>query len=83
MNIKSGDIIQSNRWSELVEINLLEEVGEYVRLVGVTIHSRGHIDQLLHRDEMNALQAGKLSPNFTPHPPHPPLHKLVERGGGG
>ena len=52
MNIKSGDIIQSNRWSEPVEINLLEDVGEYVRLVGVTIHSRGHIDQLLHRDPL-------------------------------
>ena len=70
MNIKSGDIIQSNRWSEPVEINLLEEVGEYVRLVGVTIHSRGHIDQLLHRDELSALQASKLSPNFTAEARH-------------
>ncbi len=37
MNIKSGDIIQSNRWPEPVEIELVEEMEEvegYVRLVG-------------------------------------------------
>jgi len=70
MNLTSGDIIQSNRWSEPVEINLLEQVGDYVRLIGVTIHSRGHVDQLLHRDDVNALQAGKLAPNFTAEARH-------------
>jgi superfamily II DNA or RNA helicase len=64
MNIKSGDIIQSDRWPEPVAIDLVEEMGEYVRLVGSTTQSRGHIDDILPRDEVNVLQAGKLAPDF-------------------
>ena len=64
MNIKSGDIIQSDRWPEPVAVDLVEEMGEYVRLVGSTTQSRGHIDDILPRDEVNVLQAGKLAPDF-------------------
>ena len=70
MNIKSGDTIKSDRWPEPVKIDLLKEMGEYVQLVGSTIHSRAHIDQLLHWDEVNALQAMKLAPNFTAEARH-------------
>ena len=64
MNIKSGDIIQSDRWPEPVTIDLVEEMGEYVRLVGSTTQSRKHIDQLLPRNEVNVLQARKLATDF-------------------
>ena len=64
MNIKSGDIIQSNQWPEPVEIDLLEEKGEYVRLVGSTIHSRTYINDMLPRADAEGLQAVKLSPDF-------------------
>ena len=70
MNIKSGDTIKSDRWPEPVKIDLLQEIGEYVQLVGSTIYSRGHIDQLLQRDEVNALEAMKLTPNFTAEARH-------------
>ena len=65
MNIKSGDTIKSDRWPEPVKIDLLKEMGVYVQLVGSTIHSRTHIDQLLHQDEVDALESLKLAPNFT------------------
>ena len=70
MNIKSGDTIKSERWPEPVKIDLLKEMGEYVRLVGSTIHSRTHIDQLLHQDEANVLESLKLAPNFTAEARH-------------
>ena len=70
MNIKSGDTIKSDRWPEPVKIDLLKEIGEYVQLVGSTIHSRTHIDQLLHQDEVNALESLKLAPNFTAEARH-------------
>lgn len=65
MNIKSGDTIKSPRWPEPVKIDLLQEIGEHVKLVGATIHSREYINQLLHRDEVNALQTMKLALDFT------------------
>ena len=70
MNIKSGDTIKSDRWPEPVKIDLLKEIGEYVQLIGSTIDSRTHIDQLLHKDEVNALESLKLTPNFTAEARH-------------
>ncbi len=70
MNIKSGDTIKSDRWPEPVKIDLLKEIGEYVQLIGSTIDSRTHIDQLLHQDEVNALESLKLTPNFTAEARH-------------
>ena len=70
MNIKSGDIVKSDRWPEPVKIDLLKGIGEYVQLVGSTIHSRTHIDQLLHQDEVNALESLKLASNFTAEARH-------------
>ena len=35
-NIEAGQIIQGPRWPEPVEVKLVEELGEYVRLVGAT-----------------------------------------------
>ena len=64
MNIKSGDIVESHQWPEPVEVNLVNDMGEYVQLVGSTVRSRAHIDSLLTRDQVNALQVGKLSPDF-------------------
>lgn len=64
MNIKSGDIIESHHWPEPVKIDLVEEVGEYIRLVGSTVNSRDHIDAMLTRDEVNELQVGKVSLDF-------------------
>lgn len=64
MNIKSGDIVESHHFPEPVQIDLLEEMGEDIRLVGSTIHSRDHIDAMLTRDEVDELQVGKLSSDF-------------------
>lgn len=52
MNIIAGDIIQDHRWPEPVEINLIENMGDYVRIVGATIHSHIHIDQLIQKENV-------------------------------
>jgi len=68
MNLKTGEVIQDKRWSEPVQVNLLENMGDYVRLVGVTIHSHQHIDQLIHKSEVEALGVRKLESNFSAKP---------------
>lgn len=35
-NIKSGTIIKGSFWSEPVKINLIEDIGGYVHIVGAT-----------------------------------------------
>ncbi len=54
MDIKPGAIIHGPQWPEPVEVNLAEEQGEYVRIVGVTVISRKHIDQLVKKADLPA-----------------------------
>jgi len=69
-NITSGDIIQGARWPEPVQVELVEEVngGAYLRVVGVTRHSRAHVDQLLPRDEVAQLQHARVEVSFAASP---------------
>lgn len=68
MGLKAGDIIQDDRWAEPVQVNLLESMGDYVRIVGVTIHSHEHIDQLIQKDEAKILNVQKLESDFSAKP---------------
>ena len=43
-NIRQGSTIRGPNWPEPVEVKLIEDMGEYVHLVGVTAHSRDSID---------------------------------------
>lgn len=57
MGLKPGDIIHTTRWPEAVEIKLIEEFGEYLRIVGATVTTRQHIDQLVPRIELDEIAA--------------------------
>ena len=69
-NIASGDVIQGARWPEPVQVELVEELnqGAYVRVVGVTRHSRMHVDQLLPRDEVAQLSHARVEVSFAASP---------------
>src|SRR5947209_5813463 len=69
-NITSGDIIQGARWPEPVQVELVEELnhGAYVRVVGVTRHTRMHVDQLLPRDEVAQLRHARVEVSFAASP---------------
>ncbi len=69
-NITFDDIIQGARWPEPVQVELVEELGQgaYIRIVGVTRHSRMHVDQLLPRDEVAQLQHARIEMDFVASP---------------
>ena len=69
-NITSGDTIQGARWPEPVQVELVEELnqGAYVRVVGVTRHSRMHVDQLLPREEVAQLRHARVEVSFAASP---------------
>lgn len=70
MNIKPGSILSDSRWPEPIEIQLIEEIGNHYRIVGATVHSRSHIDQLLTKEEFNALQLRQEDELFKAEPRH-------------
>lgn len=50
MEIRKGSIVKGNYWPEPVEVNLIENMGNYVRIVGVTIWGKNYIDQIITQD---------------------------------
>jgi SNF2 family DNA or RNA helicase len=62
MNIAVGAILRGPQWPEPVEVNYSEDLGEYVRIVGVTINSRAHIDRLIKKSELPEIESETLSP---------------------
>jgi len=68
MHISAGDVIRGSRWPEPVEVKLVEDLGEYVRLVGVTTGSGEHVDQLIPCEELAQLQIALVETNFTAPP---------------
>jgi SNF2 family DNA or RNA helicase len=70
LHIKNGDIVRGPHWPEPVEVKLAEEVGDYIRLVGMSLHSHQHIDQLVQRSEIEALNIAKLELDFTAEAAH-------------
>jgi len=52
-DLKTGSIIKGPYWPEPVEVKLIEEIGGYIRIIGVTIPSQTPIDQLIPRKEIS------------------------------
>lgn len=62
--IRAGDIIQSPHWPEPIEVNLVEEYGSYIRIVGRTIS--GHsVDQMLPLADLQTLRVIPVQVDFT------------------
>jgi SNF2 family DNA or RNA helicase len=55
MSIKTGTIIKGERWPEPVEVKSSEKIGEFIRIVGATVNSNQHIDQLVPENEITIL----------------------------
>ncbi len=62
MDIKPGKTIEGPQWPEPVEVNLFEDLGDYVRIVGVTVSSRVHVDRLIKKSELSEIEAEKAIP---------------------
>ena len=70
MYIQPGNIIQGPRWPEPVEVKLAEDHGEYVRIVGATVHSQSHIDQFILKSELGIVEGEKQPVKFEADPRH-------------
>jgi len=66
--IRAGDIIQGPYWPEPVELNLVEAMGPYVRIVGRTTISRRHVDQVISRTEVQNFQVSTVAADFKASP---------------
>ena len=65
--IKEGETIEGPFWPEPVEVKKVEEFGNRIRIIGATIYSYVHVDQLISKDEIKKIKTKRLfycSPNL-------------------
>ncbi len=66
--IQPGDTVRSPRWPEPIEVNLIEEHGAYVRIVGRMCNSGRHVDQLVPRADLETVSITPLHADFAASP---------------
>jgi hypothetical protein len=59
--IQKGSVVRGPAWSEPVEVQLAEQTGKYLRVVGVGMVSDRHIDSLISLEQFGSWPAGKRS----------------------
>lgn len=67
-NIKPGSIIKGSKWSEPIEIKFIENIDNYVHIIGATIRSREPIDQIISRDEFSTFCIEEITSPFSEEP---------------
>jgi superfamily II DNA or RNA helicase len=66
--LKPGIVVSGPRWPEPVEIKKIENSGEYVRIIGSTVLSHQHIDQLIPFKELCSISVSVLKIDFASEP---------------
>lgn len=67
-DLKVGMIVKGKRWKEPIEIKKIDKLGKYVHIIGSTIYSGAHIDQLIPLTEIHTLAVEKIESDFLSQP---------------
>lgn len=63
--VKEGMVIEGPFWPEPVEVKKVDEFGDRVHIIGATIYSNTHIDQLIPKGELEKLKAKEFILDFS------------------
>ncbi len=63
--IKEGMVIEGPFWPEPVEVKKVDEFGDRIHIIGATIYSNTHIDQLISRAELKKLKTREFVLDFS------------------
>ena len=66
--IRAGIVIRGLQWKEPVEIKKSDIEGEYLHIVGSTVRTSTHIDQLIPLNEIDSLSIEKIESDFFSEP---------------
>ena len=63
--LKEGMVIEGSFWPEPVELKKVEEIGDFIHIIGATIYSNDHIDQLIPKEETVKLKTKEFVLDFS------------------
>ena len=66
--VRAGNVIKGHFWNEPVKVEKIEEIGDYIRIVGSTIHSRQYVNTVMKKEEAGELETIEIAPDFSSNP---------------
>jgi len=66
--ISEGNIIKGPFCDEPVKIEKIEEIGDYIRILGSTLYSKSHFNRIIRRDELANLEVIKRVIDLSSNP---------------
>lgn len=63
--IKEGETIEGPFWPEPVDVKKVEEFGNRIRIIGATIYSNTHVDQLIPKEELGKIKTKRFILDFS------------------
>ena len=68
MDIKPGNLVKGPFWNEPIIVSQIEQVGDYVRLVGHTKHTKAAIDRLFTQADFQKIEIAETRLDFAAPP---------------
>jgi SNF2 family DNA or RNA helicase len=65
MKLSSGSIVQAPFFHEPVKIEKVEDLGDFIRIVGATINSRDYIDKVLTKEDLDKISIFEAKADFS------------------
>ncbi len=66
--IRENIIIKGPFWSEPVKVIKVENISDYIRIIGSTIYSKEHIDQLIRKNDLRNIEIVEKIIDFNSNP---------------
>lgn len=66
--VRAGNVIKGDFWNEPVKVEKIEEIGDYIRIVGSTIHSRQYVNTAMKKEEAGELETIETAPDLSSNP---------------
>jgi len=63
--VREGETIEGPFWPEPVEVKKVEEFGNRIRIIGATIYSNNHVDQLISKEDIKKIKTKKFVLDFS------------------
>ncbi len=62
--MKEGSIIEGPFWPEPVEIKRIEEIDNYIHIIGATIYSKDYVERLIPKGEIEKIKIKEINLSF-------------------
>ena len=66
--VRAGNVIKGHFWNEPVKVEKIEEIGDYIRIVGSTIYSRQYVNTVMKKEEAGELETIETAPDLSSNP---------------